>query len=606
MKNLKRSHFTGFLSFLMLLSIGSGMLFISWRRWADISIDFGVELYIPWQLSKGKILCHDVMQFYGPLSQYINAAIFKIFGPGLMKLAFFNIFLIAVLTYIIYNLFLRLTNNLVAVINSAVFLSIFAFGQYVSTANYNYVCPYSHELTHGILLSFFSILLFIIYINKRVLSVLFFIGINLGLIFLTKLEVFFAASSSLISGLALFMALSKMPKTEIIRTLFVFFSGFILPTVIFLAYFSSHMPATEAMNGIMMQYKAVSNSILATQKFIKWNLGLDDPVNNFKKLLSIGSIYIRLLFISSLFCFLTGSIKTRNVRAVMKLLIVAALISISPFIIKKTPWMEMARPFPLFSALYCAGVLALIIKLRNTGKAVTFLPYFVYGAFAFTMLLKMILNARIWHYGFALALPAALLLVMLILYQIPNYLGKLFGGKNFIRTLGLIFVMLGIIAHVKTSMALYSLKTYPFGSGSDTIITWDPKFSSVGVHGNIFLGKINEIMNKNETFVAFPEGILYNYLARRDNPTPYYDFKPPAMDVWGEVYFKSLKAAHPDYIVLIDRDTSDCGPRYFGKDYGFEIFSWIVSDYRVIYQIGAPLNGNGFGMALAKKNSNGN
>ena len=38
-------------------------------------------------------------------------------------------------------------------------MTIFAFGRYVDVANYNFVCPYPHEATHGVLLGLGMLLL---------------------------------------------------------------------------------------------------------------------------------------------------------------------------------------------------------------------------------------------------------------------------------------------------------------------------------------------------------------------------------------------------------------------------------------------------------------
>ena len=71
---------------------GAGAFFIatSWRKWPDPLIAFGQYLYNAWQLSDGAVLYRDVGCLYGPLSQYVNAGIFWIFGPGLIVLAIAN------------------------------------------------------------------------------------------------------------------------------------------------------------------------------------------------------------------------------------------------------------------------------------------------------------------------------------------------------------------------------------------------------------------------------------------------------------------------------------------------------------------------------------
>src|SRR5436190_23730318 len=65
------------------LAIGCAMAIMltwSWGSWPDPLIDFGRELYTPWQLSQGKVLYRDVASFYGPLSPYVNVVWFKLFG----------------------------------------------------------------------------------------------------------------------------------------------------------------------------------------------------------------------------------------------------------------------------------------------------------------------------------------------------------------------------------------------------------------------------------------------------------------------------------------------------------------------------------------------
>src|SRR2546426_1643274 len=56
------------------------LTFYTWARWGDVQIDTGHELYTPSALSNGKLLYRDVWYNYGPLSPYILAALFSLFG----------------------------------------------------------------------------------------------------------------------------------------------------------------------------------------------------------------------------------------------------------------------------------------------------------------------------------------------------------------------------------------------------------------------------------------------------------------------------------------------------------------------------------------------
>src|ERR1700736_4064877 len=128
-------------------------LSISWRKWCDPLIDFGDQLYSAWRLSEGAVLYRDVDLLYGPLSQYFNAALFAAFGPGIMILVASNLTIVAMIVALLYLLCRQAWGVIAALVACAVFVAVFAFSQYVHFGNLNYATPYSHETTHGMLVS---------------------------------------------------------------------------------------------------------------------------------------------------------------------------------------------------------------------------------------------------------------------------------------------------------------------------------------------------------------------------------------------------------------------------------------------------------------------
>src|SRR5258708_3811448 len=94
-----------FLNPFILILLGAGLLHLSWQKWVNITVDYGRELYTPWQITCGQVLYKDIASLFGPLPPYWNALLFKIFGASIMTLAVFNIFLIAVITLLIYRFF---------------------------------------------------------------------------------------------------------------------------------------------------------------------------------------------------------------------------------------------------------------------------------------------------------------------------------------------------------------------------------------------------------------------------------------------------------------------------------------------------------------------
>src|SRR5687768_16039842 len=79
---------------LLILLIGLPMLLWSWDRWPDVLVDSSRELYVPWQLSEGKVLYRDVAYVQGPLSPYLNSLWFRLFGVGFRTLALCNLVLL--------------------------------------------------------------------------------------------------------------------------------------------------------------------------------------------------------------------------------------------------------------------------------------------------------------------------------------------------------------------------------------------------------------------------------------------------------------------------------------------------------------------------------
>lgn len=115
----------------MIVLIGFAcMLWLSWQRWADVLIDFGNQLYIPWRISEGEVLYRDLFYVFGVLSPYLHALIFKITGPGALYLSLFNIFLTIALTTLLYRMIRSLCGASTATLGALLFVTVHALGQH--------------------------------------------------------------------------------------------------------------------------------------------------------------------------------------------------------------------------------------------------------------------------------------------------------------------------------------------------------------------------------------------------------------------------------------------------------------------------------------------
>src|SRR4029453_15939775 len=124
----------------------------SWKRWADPQIDFGNELYVAWRLASGDVLYRDLAIRSGPLSPYLNAAWFALFGVSIRTLVLCNLAILAATCALAWRLLRPACGPLAATLAGLVLLGAFGFASYLAIGNYTWVTPYQHFQTHGVAL----------------------------------------------------------------------------------------------------------------------------------------------------------------------------------------------------------------------------------------------------------------------------------------------------------------------------------------------------------------------------------------------------------------------------------------------------------------------
>src|SRR5437762_6009084 len=105
------------------------MLAFTWRTWPEPVIDFGRELYVPWQISQGKLLYRDIAYFNGPLSPYFNSMLFRIFGASLMTLAWANTIILAAVVVMLHRIAAQIGDEFAATAATLAFVILLAIGQ---------------------------------------------------------------------------------------------------------------------------------------------------------------------------------------------------------------------------------------------------------------------------------------------------------------------------------------------------------------------------------------------------------------------------------------------------------------------------------------------
>jgi len=593
-------------SLCLLLAIGFFMLFLSWRRWWLIIFDFGRELYIPWKLSMGGVLYRDVyVDHYGPFSPYLNAFLFKIFGVNIMTLAFFNMGVVVVITYCIYRFFRHTANSVTATMTAATFLSIFAF----KFPNYNYITPYAYALTHGIALSLFSILAFYQYIKKQNTFWVVIIGLLIGTIFLTKLEVFFASIAAMGIGFIILWYVEQFPLRKIIKVSAVVLFSMLLPIAVFTAYFSLFMTPQEAFLSILTQYRQLFETEVTSNPFYLATSGRNASLFFLGKILLVTGWYLLLFFALWSISRLVERVGSAYYRVITTIIAGASALFLLLFG-NNVPWnwLDVRIPFAFQVVVAVMGILyglSIWKSRKSKEKALYALPMLVFIIFAFVMVLKIVLRVKVDFYGFALAMPATLVVIAGLVYHVPRLAAKSTQSTIFIRALCVILVAMFLVMEINLISGVYSVMNYPIDTGRERIITYDAVFDIEGPVIDETLQKINETIEPNENFLVIPEGILLNYLTRRENPSPYTSFLLGDLVMHHEEKMvERLSRRLPDYVILLDRGVGEWGFRKFGVDTGAKISEWVIKNYVPIDTIGnIPFQGSRFcdGVIIAKR-----
>ncbi len=574
--------------------LGLFMATISWQKWSDLIIDYGQQLYIPWQLSEGKVLYKDIHYLYGPLSSYLHAGLFKIFGTGIITLVWFNLILICLLTWIIYYLFLKISDQLTAMVVCLTFVGIFAFGQYALGGNYNFVCSYEYGLPHGIFLSFLGFLILDHFIKFGKSTSLMGLGFILGLIFLTKPEVFLAAFFAFILGL--FLNYPAIDSQKIKKPFLLFFLLFLIPPLVTLLFLAQSMPIIDGLKSLFIPWDLILFSPIKSLPLYKWVFGTD----------ALGANLSNAAILFMTFSFIFFSVIYLNIlihKIKRSQILLSITISLTLFIIllkyqEQIPLLELAAPWPIFLIFYLGFYSAKRSPLKQIQTIDVTLTLF-----SLLLLLKIFFKVHLYHYGFALALPATLVLIKIILFNIPTWVSQKFNKVAFYRTTTLTLVFAFIYLHVEFSNKIYSLKGFTVASGSDKIIDYYPEYDNRGVIFNEAQRYVNENLSNTNYLLSLPDAVIFNYLTKKQSPIGYINLNPAVWLAIGEnKIHKQIKSSISDYIVLVDQEFPYFGAKHFGKDFGKPTFDWIKNNYKLEKQFGeVPFTGNGFGIQILKR-----
>jgi hypothetical protein len=552
----------------------------SWRRWADVQVDFGRELYTAWRLGAGDVLYRDLAWFNGPLSAYANALWFQLFGTGYTTLFVANAVILAIAVTLLYAVLRGAGDRVAAWAGTLTLIWIFAFQHPLRIGNYNWLSPYSHEMTHGVTLALAAL-----WCAQRARAGrqdlwVAAAGLLLGLVFLTKVEIYLAAVLGVAVTLALQSLRSSHPALSPSRAV-LGLAAHALPLTLAWALLALAIGPGGALAGLLAPWSGVFASPVSGLEYYRAGLGIDDPWANLGAMLKWSGLGVALM--GSVFA-LNAAVRKPGPALSSAALFAAAGVA-AAVALPLMDHSEVARPLPLF-LLLLVGICAWA-WLQSPDETARERQALRLGllVFALALLAKMILNVRFWHYGFALAMPAMAVTALVLVGWIPEWLERRFGSGAIFRAgaLALLAAIAGSL--LETSHLRYQAKDQLVGEGADQMVAEHPR-------GRIFQMALDDVARRfpgDARVLVIPEGVTLNYLARRPSPTRYINFMPPELLLFGEdEVLRALQESPPDGVLLVHRDTSEYGFPFFGTDYGQALARWIEENYDEARVLGRP------------------
>ncbi len=558
-----------------LLALAVYFIALSWRKWPDPMVDFGRELYTPWRLADGAVLYRDVDDFYGPLSQYFNALLFRLAGPGMMVLVAVNLAIYAGILALLYALFRRAWGALAAFATAFVFVSVFSFSQLSQISNYNYATPYAHEVTHGLLvcLALAAALLRLCDLPTRARA--FTAGSLFGLTLVLKPEFIVGGSALTIVAAVFQWRRAGAPRRALAAT---WAGGAVLPTLLFAAYFATKVSLGDALHSAGRAWLNVVDSAgYAGDPVQKLFLGFDQPWPNL--LAHLVATAAAAVLLASLPLAARASARSRS-RWMQLLPGIGAPLAVGIIGWFWVPWITSGRCLLALTGAYA------IFKARSLlrgpalqAAAPRELAQLLLAVLGAALMARMLLNGRVFQFGFYQAAIAAMVVTAVMIGEAADWTKAAGRGRSIVIAGTALLIGSGIVHLTTLSRNVLALKTVSVGSGRDLFYGF-PQMA-------ITPRRITDYLAAHPTgttLLVLPQGLMINYLTRKPSPVaPFFFFSVATANGREARLVEQLQRHPPDWVVLNRDDLREYGIEHYGESpgHGQLLIEWLRDNYLV-------------------------
>jgi hypothetical protein len=550
------------------------LVVISWKRWANPIVDCGREMYVPWQISEGKMLYRDLFWMYGPLVPYWHALLFKLFGVHLNVLYAVGLMLTATQTALIFVIARRVLSESLALLAGALFLCQFAFRPSLG----NLVFPYSFNAAYACALNLTALWLVLRQREQRSETLLLFCaGICVGLSLLCKQEIGLAALAYLLVYLAVPQArppsapVSGQPRERLLTTACCLFPALVLPLLGY-GWFASQLGL-----GTFLHDSLWPRETLAQMKFFEqYVVGtLFDP----KAILYL--LGLSLWGMGTLWVVLGGAYIAQRFLPRFSSVIWITAVALA---LIASPWSDSVFRFLELNHLYAANLILLLIALVSTVRARSAL--FWISLFALCNTWRAPVFAGISAYS-SFFMPASVVVFVWFWAEWIPAAGKRMDGNRWRFCLVTALVTLCVL-QLSRSLVVFRVQLSHRIESQRGMMIVHRDIGPALVEAMRFLAANTR---QDEPILLFPEETSLYFLCDRHSPSRYYQFAPALMPAAKEerALIRDANAAGVRIATVSNRSTTEYGKPYFGLDYYPLIREWLLSNFHLVKTTGNPI-----------------
>jgi len=529
-------------------------LALYWGKFGDPVIDCGREAYIPFAMADlGKVLFKDIICIYGPVPYYLNAFIVKLFGANFNTCYLIGVMLSYLFLFGIYNLAKRFLNANLACLYGFIILFVCVLNPSIS----NFIFPYSYAIVYSLVFAVFHLIFLFKFIDsvsfrapdykKLCVSALF-----LALCLLSKLDFIPCILPFLIILAVYRKVLSPRVFAKICLSFLIPFFAVILILIF------QHV----TFQNLIFNFKMISNMAHSPslQYFYTVCTGY---FFDFKKTF----MFIPKFLLLSLIFIITGILGYFTFKIKNTFLKISTVFIISIFFAAVLFVLNLVRYIFLYLPLLILTFFIIKIFIFGFKKFKTPETRFscsdveIYSFILFSILFSLKTLFGLFHelYG-TFYLPFVLLsFLIIILIIIKNHKPL---AIEAIKTISIVIIA---VFALQNFLIFFTVKNTPLKTPSGVIYMEKPLAASM----DNAIKYLKADLKENDTVLVLPEGLIINFILKKESPFYNTSFTPLDFDAYGEEYLiENLSNSVPKYLLIFKRNYNDYGKNFICEDFG--------------------------------------